>query len=90
MPAADPYGFSGAPDGPYVDAFAITASDTVDFTKVTSAIWIGTAQTAFTVVMKSGAVVNFGIVAAGTLLRVRATRLNSTGSTPGTGAIGLI
>lgn len=90
MPASEPYGFSGAPDGPYVDGFAITPHDSTDFAKITSAVYVSIAQTGLTVVFQSGAVLDLGAVPAGTLLRIRCKRINTTGTAPGTGLKGLV
>jgi hypothetical protein len=90
MPAPDPYGFSGAPDGPYVDGFAITPSDTVDFPQLTSAIFVSIAHTALVVVFQNGTVLDMGAVPAGTTLRLRLKRINATTTAPGTGLKGLI
>lgn len=90
MPANDPYNFAGAPDGPYRSGFAITPHDSTDFVSLTSAIYVSIAQTALTVVFQDGSVVDLGAVPAGTLLRIRAKRINATGTAPGTGLKGLI
>jgi hypothetical protein len=81
MPSEDPYGFSGGPDGPYINGFAVTPSDSVDFAKMCSALWVGTGGAVdVAAVMQSGTVLVFKNVASGTLLRVRASRVNSTGT----------
>jgi hypothetical protein len=91
MPAQDPFGpVSLGPDGPYADGFAITPHDANDFAKVTSAIYVSIAQTALTVVFATGTVLDLGAVPAGTLLRIRAKRINAAGTAPGTGLKGLI
>lgn len=92
MPAQDPFGtVQLGPDGPYADGFAISVSDTVDNAKITSAIYVANAKTALTVVFYSGAVLDLGAVPAGTLLRLRLRRINSTGTAPdGTGLKGLV
>jgi len=91
MPAQDPYLFAGAPDGPYRSGFAITVHDSTDFAKITSAIYVANAKTALTVVFEDGSVLDMGAVPAGTTLRLRLKRINSTGTAPdGTGLKGLI
>jgi hypothetical protein len=88
---AGPYQNSFTADGfsaPAADAFAITPSDAVDFTNDTRAIYVGGAGN-LTVVMQSGAVVLFTAVPAGTVLPIRADRVNATGTTA-TAMVGLL
>jgi len=77
----DPFaGFGGAPGGPYITGAAVTKSDTVDFPKVASALWVGGTGNVV-VVMADGTVLTFTAVPAGTLLKVRCIRVNSTNTT---------
>jgi hypothetical protein len=69
----------------YSHAFSITPSNTVDFTYATRAIYVGTAG-AIAVVTINGEVVIFNAVPAGTIIPIRAKRINSTG----TGASNLV
>jgi hypothetical protein len=69
----------------YSHAFSITPSNTVDFTYASRAIYVGTAG-AISVVTVNDEVVVFAAVPAGTLLPIRAKRINSTG----TGASNLV
>lgn len=89
MAAQDKFNFGGAVGGPYDDGEAVTASDTVDLAYVCNALWVGTAQTALSIVTAKGTVLALGAVNAGTLLPIRCKRVNSSGSTPGTGIVAL-
>jgi hypothetical protein len=89
MPAEDLSGYSGAVAGPYVDGATVTPSDTVNFAKVCNALYIATAQTALTVVTQKGTVLALVSAPAGTLLPIRCSRVNATGTTPGTGIVAL-
>ena len=64
----------------YSFAASITLSDTVNMPAMCRAIWVGGAG-ALTAVMSNGDVVLFSGIAAGTLLPIRATRVNATGTT---------
>ena len=72
--------FRGGVESPANDGFAITPSDSTDFALDTRAIYVGVAGN-IAVVMQSGAVVTFVGVPAGTILPVRAGRVNATGTT---------
>lgn len=88
---AGPYPNAFTTDGfnaPAADAFAITPSDTVLFTNDTRGIYVGGAGN-LTVLMQSGAVVLFTAVPAGTVLPIRAERVNATGTTA-TALVGLL
>ncbi len=61
------------------DGEVITKSNTVDFTKVSKAIYVGGAGDV-TVVTKAGNVLLFTAVPAGTTIWIRASRVNSTGT----------
>ncbi len=65
--------------GPYTTGEAITKSDTVNFSKVSRGLWIGGVGDV-TIVMAGGGTLAFVAVPAGTELRVRAIRVNSTGT----------
>ena len=80
--------FSGSLDAPASSAFAIAASDTVDLTEVTRAIYVGGAGN-LSVVMLSGQVTLFTSVVAGAILPLRVRRVNATGSTA-TNLVGLL
>jgi hypothetical protein len=70
------------------DAFAITPSDTVNMTRPCEAIYVGGASAGnVVVVMPSGDVATFVAVPIGTILPVKAKRVNSTGTTVGTPAL---
>lgn len=62
----------------YVRAFEITPSDTVNFSQPCEAIYVGTAGDVVAVV--NGVAVTF-VAPAGAVLPVKATRVNSTGTT---------
>ena len=79
MPATDRTG-----DGlgaPAVNGFAVTPSDSADFAFATRAIYVGGAGTVVAVLFPSGAVLTFVGATAGSILPVRASRVNSTGTT---------
>lgn len=80
-PASDSFPSSAAGlDGPANDAFAITASDTVDCARVTRGIYVG--QTGdVTLVTRNGTTILFKNVPAGCVLPVRASRIKVTGTT---------
>lgn len=61
-------------------AAAVTKSDTVSFTQTARALYIGGAGN-IAAVMPDGSVVNFIGLAAGTILPIRCTRVNSTDTT---------
>lgn len=65
--------------GFFANGFAITTSDTVNFTHQTSAVWVGGAGNL--VAIMNGVPVTFTAVAAGTLLPIQATRVNATNTT---------
>lgn len=69
------------------DCFAISKSDATNFSYQVRGIYVGGAG-AVTVVTPAGSVVTFSGVPAGTILPVRATRVNSTG-TDATNMVGL-
>jgi len=60
-------------------AAAITTSDTVSLTGVTRAIYVGGGGT-ITAVMSNGDAVLFTAVPTGTVLPIRCTRINATGT----------
>ena len=69
------------------DAFAITASDTTNFTQMASGIFVGVAGTV-AVVTEQGNVVSF-IAPAGGILPISAKRVNATGTTA-TDLVGMV
>jgi hypothetical protein len=88
---AGPYQNSFTEDGfsaPASNAFAITPSDTVLFANDTRGIYVGGAGN-ITVLMQGGGVVLFTAVPAGTILPIRADRVNATGTTA-TALVGLL
>lgn len=72
----------------YNFGFAITPSDTVNFTRTCEAIYIGSVGIAATmvVVFADGSTVAFAGLVAGSIIPVKAKRVNSTG----TGATSLV
>ena len=75
---------------PAVTYAAITPSDTVDLTKgVCDSIYVGTAGDV-AVVDRDGTAVTFGAVPAGTVLPVKALRVNATNTASGAGRTGLV
>jgi hypothetical protein len=75
-------------DAPGTDAFAITPHDSTNFNENCRAIYIGGAGN-IVVVTKAGNAVTFTGVLAGTILPVRAMRVNSTNTTA-TNLVGII
>lgn len=68
-------------------AFAVTPSDTVNFTDPARALYIGGAGTAV-VITEAGETVTFAGLLAGSILPVQARRVNAT-STTATSIVGL-
>lgn len=79
------YGRSNAPAS---DAFAVTPSDSVNFTNGARSLYVGVTGNV-AVVTPAGTVVTFTAVPAGTVLPVEASRVNATGTTA-TSIVGLI
>lgn len=81
MPATDD--FAGRPDSVTASARggeAVVKSDTVDFAKVSKAIYVGgTGDVA--AVMADGTVLLYSAVPVGTILPIQAKRINSTNTT---------
>jgi hypothetical protein len=74
-------GHAGSPDGPYIDGFAVTPSDTVDLAEMASALYIGGAGSgALRITTARGNTLNFAGLTANTVLRVKARRVHSTGT----------
>ena len=67
-------------DSPSDVYFDITPSDTVDAEQVTRAVYVGGSGDV-AAVRKDGTAVVFHSVVAGTILAIRAMRVNSTGTT---------
>lgn len=80
--------FAGAPDGPYLDGFAVTPTDSVDLAQLTTALYIGGAGT-LRIITQKGTTLNFAAVPAGTTIRIRAKQVHSTG-TSATSIVGLV
>lgn len=81
MPAIDK--FQSNQDGlsdPCDNAFAITPSDSTNFSYVTRGIYVGGAGN-IAAVMLDGSVVTFVGAAAGTILPIRVSRVNLTNTT---------
>ncbi len=78
MTIADRFAGSGPTDSAD-HAAAVTPHDSTNFSSMTRALYVGAAGDV-TVVMKSGAVVTFVDVPAGTILPVRCSRVNDTGA----------
>lgn len=78
---ADPFlGFSASPLGPASDAAAVTPSDSVFFTSMARALYVGGVGNV-TLVTALGATVTFTAVPAGTTIPLRCARVNATGTT---------
>ena len=84
---ADKYATQQAPTSPALDAFAITPSDSTDFAQVTRGVYVGGAGDV-AAVMSDGTVVTFVGALAGSVLPIRAKRVNSTNTTA-TSLVGL-
>jgi hypothetical protein len=80
MAAVDDYGSFGAgPAGPYRHAAAVTPHDTNELANVTAAIYVG-GTGGLKVTTAGGDAVTFAAVPAGTVLRVAAKVVWSTGT----------
>ena len=93
MPAVDPYpGFKQARQANdyqvYQDGAAVTPSDTVDLTNVSLAIYVGATGNLTVIMAGAGESVAFTAIPAGTLFRIRVTRVMATGTTA-TGIVAL-
>lgn len=73
-------GYEQGPNAPYTRASAITPTNGADLAFRTTAIWVGGAGN-LALVLSSGDTVTFTAVPAGTLIRVRADQVPSTGTT---------
>lgn len=78
----------GTHGGSAEEVFTITPSDTVNFDTVVRGVYVGGAGNVVAI-SPSGAVVAFTAVPAGTVLPIRAKRINST-STTATAMVGLV
>jgi hypothetical protein len=65
---------------PATNGVAVTASDSTDLAQTSRAIYVGGAGNV-AAVMLGGTVLTFVAVPAGTILPIRATRINSTNTT---------
>ncbi len=75
-------------DDPASDTFSITPHDSTNFTKLCRGIYVGGAGN-ITLITAKGTVQLFTAVPVGWILPVRATRVNSTGTTA-TALVGLV
>lgn len=76
----DPFRNASSPiEGPCEDGFAVTPSDSVNFTIAAKCLYVGGAGTV-TIVTRLGTVLQFTVPAGG-ILPWRCTRVNSTGTT---------
>lgn len=75
-------GMTGDLDDPGLDALAVTPSNSTNLTYTARALYIGSVGDV-TVVTASGSTVTFAAVPTGTILPIRCTRVNSTGTTAG-------
>lgn len=75
-------------DAPASDGFAITPDDATDLVETTRALFVGSAGD-IALVLASGAALTFANVASGTLLPLRARRIEATGTTA-SAIIGLV
>jgi hypothetical protein len=81
MAAADAFtAYVGGLDTPYTKAETVTPHDTNELAAVSRGLWVGGAGNV-AALMLDGSVGTFVAVAAGTLLKVRIKRVNSTGTT---------
>ena len=78
--------FQESRPGHYTSADAITASDSLDLTNTTSAVWIGAAGN-LRVNTQDGTTVTITGIPAGTLLKIAVTRVFATGTTVAGGNI---
>ena len=85
---ADRYANQQAPSSPALEAFAITPHDSTDFEQVTRGIYVGGAGN-IVAVMSDGTAVTFTGALVGTILPIRARRVNSTNTTA-TNLVGLV
>jgi hypothetical protein len=66
---------------PACDGHAVTTSDTVDLSTLSTGLWIGGAGSGnLTVTMANGSKLAFAGIAAGTLLPIRVSRVWATGT----------
>lgn len=73
-------GFAGGVEGPADNFAAITKSDSVDLAIMTRAVYVGTGGDVVAL-DRDGTVVTFKNVPSGSILPIRATRINSTNTT---------
>lgn len=82
MPATDLFSYVSEPIfGPADNAFAVTPHDSTDFTYACRALYIGGAGNISVQTIGGQSAVVFVGLPAGTILPVRATRVNSTSTT---------
>lgn len=88
MAALEKFGDTGNQlSAPATGAFAITPSDSTDFSTAVRGIYVGVGGDVV-VVCKEGGAVTFKNAVAGSVIPIRATRVNST-STTATNLVGL-
>lgn len=79
---ADPFSaYQASIDGPASRAFAITPHDSTLFTNVTRGIYVGVTGNITALLVGDTVAVLFTAVPAGTVLPIRAQRVNSTATT---------
>lgn len=78
----DPYAqYAPKLDDPATRGFAITPSDTTDLDTIPRFIWVGGAGAISLIPVDQSAAITLSGIPAGTLLRIRARRVNATGTT---------
>jgi len=87
MAAIERFGDTKQLSDPGSGHFSITPSDSTDFTNVTRGIYVGVGGD-IVIVAKEGGALTYKNALAGTIIPVRATRVNST-STTATNLIGI-
>lgn len=73
--------YSRTEDAPYSHAGAITTSDTDDLPFTTRGVYVGGTGNVVAVMAGTGEAVTFSAVPVGTVLRIKATRINATSTT---------
>lgn len=79
--ATDDFGkFASGLDSPYRRGVAITPSDTVNLTNVTRGVYVGGTGTITYISQAGDTVALLGNIPVGTILRICASRINTTGT----------
>jgi len=73
-------GRASGTESPATHGFAVTPSDVTSLSEISRAIYVGV-QGDLSVLMQSGATIDLVAVPAGTILPLRADRVNATGTT---------